>query len=106
MRISDGLVQEIVRRTVRVSQPERLIIFGPAARREFSPDSDIDLLVILPSARDTRTERIRIREELCGLGHAFDVIVTTTDRFEETKNVIGGISYPAHKHGRVIYEAA
>jgi hypothetical protein len=29
-----------------------------------------------------------------------------TDRFEETKSVIGGIAYPANKYGKAIYEAA
>jgi len=26
-------------------------------------------------------------------------------RYDETKDVIGGIAYPAHKYGRVLYEA-
>ena len=29
-----------------------------------------------------------------------------TERFEETKEIIGGLAYPANKYGRVIYEAA
>jgi len=29
-----------------------------------------------------------------------------TDRFEESKEVIGGIAYPANKYGKIIYEAA
>jgi hypothetical protein len=29
-----------------------------------------------------------------------------TERFEEAKAVIGGVAYPAHKYGRVLYEAA
>ena len=40
------------------------------------------------------------------MGRPLDVIVMRTDRFEETKNVVGGIAYPANKYGRVIYEAA
>jgi len=28
-----------------------------------------------------------------------------TERFEESKNIIGGIAYPAHKCGRIVYEA-
>ena len=28
------------------------------------------------------------------------------ERFESTKDIIGGIAYPAHKYGRVLYEAA
>ena len=29
-----------------------------------------------------------------------------TERFEESKDVIGGLAYPARKYGKVIYEAA
>jgi len=34
------------------------------------------------------------------------VIVIASERFEETKDVIGGIAFPAHRYGRVLYEAA
>jgi hypothetical protein len=30
----------------------------------------------------------------------------SSERFEETKNIVGGIAYPARKYGRVLYEAA
>ena len=43
---------------------------------------------------------------LRSVGMPLDVIVMRTDRFEETKNVVGGIAYPANKYGRVIYKAA
>ena len=39
-------------------------------------------------------------------GIRFDVIVMRTERFERTKRWIGGIAYPANKHGLVIYDAA
>src|SRR5450759_1136170 len=58
-----------------------------------------------PHARDRR-EGVRLRRALRGVGMPFDVIVMRTDRFEETKNVVGGIAYPANKYGRVIYKAA
>jgi uncharacterized protein len=35
-----------------------------------------------------------------------DVLVMAPARFEETKEVIGGIAYPANKYGKVIYEAS
>jgi len=41
-----------------------------------------------------------------GLGFPFDVFIIATKKFEESKNIFGGIAYPAHKYGRVIYEAA
>ena len=35
-----------------------------------------------------------------------DVKIIFAERFEATKNVIGGIAYPAHKYGRILYAAA
>ena len=69
-------------------------------------DSDIDLLVIEPMAENTRHESVRIRRALGDIGYPVDVIVMATERFEETKCVIGGGAYPAHKSGRVLYEAS
>ncbi len=58
------------------------------------------------SPRDPRKMSVLIGDALRGLGFPIDVIVMTADRFEETKDLIGGIAYPANKLGRVIYEAA
>jgi hypothetical protein len=70
-------------------------------------DSDIDLLVLEKAAPENlRKESVRLRQALRGLDRAFDIIVMATERFEESKGVIGGIAYPANKYGKVIYEAA
>jgi predicted nucleotidyltransferase len=69
-------------------------------------DSDVDLLIVEGGAEDRRRESVRIGDALRGLGVPFDVLVISTDWFEASKSVIGGIAYPAHKYGRVIYEAA
>jgi uncharacterized protein len=104
--IDEALVQEIVRRILTVTKPDRIILFGSAARGEMTRDSDIDLLVVEPSPPNTIKERLRVRESLGGLSYPFDVFQIATERFEESKNIFGGIAYPAHKYGRVIYEAA
>jgi len=106
MGIDQCLVQEIVRRLLTVSMPDRIIMFGSAASGQMTPDSDIDLLLVAPSPANTLEERARLRRSLRGLGFAFDVFIIAADRFEESKNIFGGIAYPAHKYGRVIYEAA
>jgi len=46
------------------------------------------------------------RRALRGLGWAFDIVVMTTERFDETKGVVGTIAYPADRQGQVVYEAA
>jgi len=100
------LAEEIVRRIRSVVEPQRIILFGSAASGRMTRDSDIDLLVVEDNPTNTLEESVRLREPLRGLGYPFDVIVMATERFEETKNLIGGIAYPANKYGKVIYEAA
>ncbi len=103
--IDETLVSEIVQRVLRVTRPARVILFGSAATGRMSPDSDIDLLVLEKAPRNPLEESVRIRASLRGMGYPFDVIVMAAHRFEESKTVMGGIAYPAHKYGKVIYEA-
>jgi predicted nucleotidyltransferase len=106
MSLDPKLIEEIVRRILSVSRPERVILFGSAAAGEMTSDSDVDLLILEAAPGNTREESVRIRQALRGLGHPIDVIVMAMERFEESKDVIGGVAFPAHKYGRVIYEAA
>jgi len=109
MRVMDAtseLLDEIVARLIAVSRPARVIVFGSTATGTATADSDIDLLIVLDEVDDARLESVRLRRALSGMGAPLDVIVMRADRFEETKNIVGGIAYPANKYGRVIYDAA
>lgn len=106
MGIDDSLVHEVIRRILSVSQPDRIILFGSAATGAMHRDSDIDLLVLERQTQNARRESVRIGDALRGLGYAFDVMVMDTERFEETKGLIGGIAYPANRSGIVIYDGA
>ena len=106
MGIDEGLIAEIVRRILTVSKPDRIILFGSAATGGMTRDSDIDLLVLAPKPANTIDEWVRLRRTLRGLGFPFDLFIMATERFEESKSVLGGLAYPASKFGRVIYEAA
>ena len=106
MNLDQNLINEIIGRILAVTQPERIILFGSAATGEMTRDSDIDLLVLKSAPGNTRQESVRLWRALSGLGHPFDIIVMATERFEESKGVIGGIAFPANKYGKVIYETA
>jgi uncharacterized protein len=108
MRSMDGerqLLDEVIERLRAVASPARVILFGSMATGAATEDSDLDLLILFDAVPDPRDESVRLREALGDIDMPVDVIVMTTARFEETKNVIGGIAYPANKYGRVIYEA-
>jgi len=104
--IDQATLDEIVRRILSVASPEKIILFGSAATGEMNADSDIDLLIVEADPGNQRKESVRIHSSLRGLGHSFDVIVIGSEWFEASKNVIGGIAYPANKYGKVIYDAA
>lgn len=106
LNLDPKLIEKIIERIVTVTKPERIIIFGSAATGKMTRDSDIDLLVLKSGAGNTRRESVLIQRALSGLGFPFDIIVMATERFEESKEVIGGIAFPANKYGKVIYEAA
>ena len=106
MQIDKSFIDEVKRRILSVASPDKIILFGSAAAGEMTPDSDVDILIVESGSADRRELSVRIQDALRGLGHPFDVIVISTEWFEDSKEVIGGIAYPANKHGKVIYEAA
>ena len=104
MQIDDALIKKVVQRILQVTQPVRIILFGSASAGNMTPDSDLDLLVIEEDMINERQESIRLRSSLGDLGLPVDIFAITRHRFEETKDVIGGLAYPANKYGRIIYE--
>jgi uncharacterized protein len=102
---AESLLEEIVRRILTVAQPDKIILFGSAATGHMNPTSDIDLLLVSREV-DKRWEGVmRVREALRDMDYSFDLIPMSTEWFEGTKEISGGLAYPAHKHGRVLYES-
>jgi len=106
MGVDESLLGEIVRRVLSVARPDRIILFGSAATGEMTKDSDIDLLVVAPAPKNRHEERLKIADAIGDIEYPVDVILIAPERFEATKDIIGGIAYPAHKYGKVLYEAA
>lgn len=105
MGIDQQLIDEIIRRILTVSNPDRIILFGSAAIGKMTPDSDIDLMILESAAENPLQERAAIRQALFGLGKPFDLIILSTDKFERAKDTIGTAAWPAAQTGKVIYAA-
>jgi len=84
----------------------RVILYGSRALGTATPESDFDLLVIEADPVAKRDERQRLRQAVSELPYSVDVWVMGKQEFEETKNVIGGLAYPAQKYGVVLHENA
>ena len=95
--------REMTRRIVRRFNPERIILFGSHARGNAGPDSDVDLLVVVPVHGSKRDKAVEIGVALHGIRVPKDIIVTTPEDFEWRRDIAGTIEMPADKEGRVLY---
>ncbi|OGW52231.1 MAG: hypothetical protein A2Z50_06405 [Nitrospirae bacterium RBG_19FT_COMBO_42_15] len=100
----EGLIKEAVKRIIDGFNPEKIILFGSYAYGHPSPDSDLDLLIIMNTNAKPHKRAVPIRKVLKGIGIPKDVIVKTPEEFERFKDVIGTIIYPAAHKGRLLYE--
>lgn len=100
-----SVLKEIIRRIVRVAHPERIILFGSAARGEMGPNSDLDLLVVKRGKFDRGRLTERIYLSLHGAGAAVDVIIATPQEVERYRQTPCLVIAPALAEGRVVYAA-
>jgi predicted nucleotidyltransferase len=93
----------IKRRIVRGFKPDRIVLFGSQARGQARPDSDADLLVVMPEASRRRDTETAIYAALSGIPLATDVIVTTSQDLARDADLVGSVLRPAMREGITIY---
>lgn len=102
----DERIREMAERIVRQFDPDRIILFGSYARGDAGPDSDVDLLIVMPLSGSRREKAVEIGVALHDIRLPKDVIVTTPEEFEWRKDTIGTIEHPAWQEGRLLYARA
>ena len=100
----DSDLQEIVRRIVALAQPERIILFGSAARGDAAPGSDLDLLIVKPGVHRRRLA-MDLYEALADIGRPVDLIVATPEDIERYGKSPALVLEPALREGKVLYAA-
>ena len=60
MRPNKKIIEALVRRIADEVHPLRILLFGSAARGNMGPDSDIDLLVVMPNGTHRRRTAQRL----------------------------------------------
>jgi predicted nucleotidyltransferase len=99
-------LDEIVRRLVAAYRPERIYLFGSHARGDAGPDSDFDILVIVPDDAPPDRRRSRLAyEALRGTGVAADVIVWTRGYYEGRRTIPASLPAVVHREGRLLHVA-
>ena len=104
-RVKRSVLTEVVRRVVEAADPDKIILFGSAARGEMGPDSDLDLLVIKGGKYQQRRLTTAIYRGLRGSGAAVDVVVVTPEDVARYGDSPCLVIYPALREGKVVYGA-
>jgi predicted nucleotidyltransferase len=105
MAVADAIGQ-MVRTIVEQFQPERIILFGSHARGTAGPDSDVDLLIVMPVMGSKWEKAIEIGAALGRIPVSKDILVTTPEEFEWRKEIPGTIERPAALEGKILYARA
>lgn len=103
--VNAQILETIIQRIVEVAKPEKIIMFGSAARNQMGPNSDVDLLVVKRGSfhRGRLTEEIYMN--LIGVGQAVDAIIITPEELEQYRESAALVIYSALREGRVVYAA-
>jgi predicted nucleotidyltransferase len=102
--LDDALLQTATQRLVTEFQPEQIWLFGSHAWGTPNEDSDVDLMVIVPSSNERPIRRMqRAHRCLRGIGFAKDVLVNTRSEFDRYRHLTASLSHRIFQQGRKLY---
>ena len=105
MMLKQEILEDIINRIVETVHPEKIILFGSAARGEMGPHSDVDLLIIRKGGHSRKLVG-QIYRKLHGVGAAVDAVMVSPGDVERYKDSHALIIKPALAEGRVVYDAS
>ncbi|MBI3732254.1 MAG: nucleotidyltransferase domain-containing protein [Chloroflexi bacterium] len=103
--IDQSQLAEITQRLIDEFQPEQVILFGSHAWGTPHDDSDLDLLVIIPTSSLSEYERMVCASRAIGeLLVPADILVKTRAEFEFFRDVPASLEHAISEQGKVLYE--
>lgn len=104
MEPDPALLDNLVQQIVAAVHPLRIILFGSAARVEMGPDSDIDVLIVMPEGTHRRFTA-QLLYSCIQRRMALDFMVATPSDLERHRDNIGLMYYTILREGKEIYAA-
>jgi predicted nucleotidyltransferase len=85
---------------------ERVVLFGSRARGTARPDSDVDLLVVVPTSLSRAERGAQVRLALRDFHVGFDIIVLTPEEWSRLRTWTSTVVAQADSDGQVLHAAA
>jgi len=98
-------VPDVIQRVFERTDALRVVVFGSVQRGDDGPDSDIDLLVVLPRVMRRHDDAVRVLRQLRDLPVPVEVIVVD-DALLERESHVRPVVRAALREGRTVERAA
>lgn len=103
LEVSTAL-DEVVHRLVNQLQPKSIYLFGSQARGDAKPESDYDLLIVIPHSNLPRHQReAEGYDALWGLPYPAELVVLTEREFEQAQQVRTSLASTVLREGTQLY---
>src|SRR6266403_2081481 len=100
---SQSEIQALADKIAREVHPEKIILFGSHARSDARPNSDVDLLVIMPPNGKEHHQQAAEIHLKCHPGFPIDVLVRTQEEFKERLSMRDWFMRDIAREGRVLH---
>ena len=96
-------INEITKQIIDKYRPQRIILFGSAARGEFGPDSDADFFIIKKDTPLYGADRIRELSRMIDRNIPVDLLIYRPEEVEQRLKIGDPFLMAILKEGKVLY---
>ena len=102
--VTDDALRQVTERITEAVHPEKVILFGSFAYGKPTPDSDVDLLVIMNSSQPKADREMAISDLFRPRPFPLDILVLTPTELRQRLSRVDPFIHDAIEKGRVLYE--
>jgi predicted nucleotidyltransferase len=96
-------IESITNQIIEKYKPEKIILFGSAAKGELKPDSDVDVLIVKKETPHYGADRIRELSRLIERNVPIDFLIYRPEEFDKRLEMGDPFLRTVLKEGRVLY---
>jgi predicted nucleotidyltransferase len=96
-------IENITDQIIEKYKPEKIILFGSAAKGELKPDSDVDFLIVKRETPHYGADRMRELSRLIERNVPIDFLIYRPEEFDKRLEMGDPFLRTVLKEGRVLY---